>query len=298
MDRRKVMSCFGIVVLMVLSMFGNSGSIFAEEAVGKKVDVRVMTYNIAAGIGSDRVYDTERIAQVIEESGAEVIALQEVDVHWGARSSNDDILADLAERLDMFSFFAPIYDMDPYVEGDPRRQFGVAILSKYPIVQAKNHNITRLSTQNSTPEPAPAPGFAEAVINVKGALVPFYSTHLDYRGDPTVRTMQVADMIEIFNEQEGEKVLMGDMNATPNALELAPLFESFNDAWSEVRDDAGYTYSALSPSKRIDYVFVSESVKVKNAEVVGSLASDHLPVVADLTLNRGKNGHIMERSEE
>ncbi|MFG6114844.1 endonuclease/exonuclease/phosphatase family protein [Halobacillus sp. MO56] len=285
-----VIVVFGLIVAPEIS-FADDGS------TGEKVDVRVMSYNIHAGIGSDGVYDTERIAQVIEDSEAEVVALQEVDVHWGARSNYDDILADLAERLDMHSFIAPIYDMDPYVEGDPRRKFGVAILSKYPIVQATNHDITRLSTQNATPEPAPAPGFAEAIINVKGALVPFYSTHLDYRGDPTVRIMQVEDMLNIFDEQEGEKVLLGDMNATPDAPELSPLFERFTDAWSVVSDEPGYTYSALSPRKRIDYIFASDSIEVKHAEVIDTLASDHLPVVADLTLNRGENGHIIEGSE-
>ncbi|MFG6120960.1 endonuclease/exonuclease/phosphatase family protein [Thalassobacillus sp. B23F22_16] len=269
----------------------------AEEGSGEKVDVRVMSYNIAAGAGSDGVYDTERIAQVIKDSGAEVIALQEVDVHWGARSNNDDILADLADRLDMHSFFAPIYDMDPLVEGEPRRQFGVAILSKYPIIKATNHDITRLSTQNTTPEPALAPGFAEAIINVKGALVPFYSTHLDYRGDPTVRIMQVDDMLNIFDEQAGEKVLLGDMNATPEAPELSPLFDRFTDAWSAVSDELGYTFSALAPSKRIDYIFASESIEVQDAEVIDTLASDHLPVVADLALNRGENGHIIEGND-
>ncbi|GGC83606.1 metal-dependent hydrolase [Thalassobacillus devorans] len=287
-----------LFIILVLGLIGVPETNFAEtEATGDQVDVRVMSYNIHAGAGSDGVYDTERIAQVIEESGAEIIALQEVDVHWGARSHYDDILADLAERLDMQSFFAPIYDMDPYVEGDPRRQFGVAILSKYPIVKATNHDITRLSTQNSTPEPALAPGFAEAIINVKGALVPFYSTHLDYRGDPTVRIMQVADMLNIFDNQAGEKVLLGDMNATPEAPELEPLFDRFTDAWSSVSVEPGYTYSALSPNKRIDYIFVSESIEVQDAEVIDTLASDHLPVVADLSLNRGENGHIIEGND-
>ena len=287
-----------LFAMLVFSLVSVPATGFAEDgSTGEKVDVRVMSYNIHAGAGFDGVYDTERIAQVIEDSGAEIIALQEVDVHWGARSNYDDILTDLAERLDMQSFFAPIYDMDPYVEGDPRRQFGVAILSKYPIVKATNHDITRLSTQNDTPEPAPAPGFAEAIINVKGALVPFYSTHLDYRGDPTVRIMQVDDMLNIFDDQAGEQVLLGDMNATPEAPELSPLFDHFTDAWSAVSGEPGYTYSSLSPSKRIDYIFASESIEVRNAEVINTLGSDHLPVVADLTLNRGENGHIIEGSD-
>ncbi|WP_261134845.1 endonuclease/exonuclease/phosphatase family protein [Bacillus sp. Marseille-Q3570] len=281
-------------------LVGGPGMAFAEDASdGTEVDVRVMTYNIHAGAGSDGIYDTDRIASVIEESGAEIIGLQEVDVHWGARSNNDNIIEDLAEQLDMHYFFAPIYDFDPVSEDAPRRQFGVAVLSKYPIVQATNQEITRLSTQDAEPEPKLSPGFAEAIINVKGALVPFYVTHLDYRGDPTIRTMQVDDMLNIFEEQAGDKILVGDMNATPDAPELSPLFDTFIDAWAVAGDESpGYTYSALSPTKRIDYIYTSDNVTVQHSEVLSTLASDHLPVIADITLTRGFNGPILKGDDE
>ena len=49
--------------------------------------MKVLTYNIHHGAGIDGVLDLERIAQVIEQSGADVIGLQEVDNHWSARSN-------------------------------------------------------------------------------------------------------------------------------------------------------------------------------------------------------------------
>ncbi|WP_408010005.1 endonuclease/exonuclease/phosphatase family protein [Pseudalkalibacillus sp. A8] len=295
----RLMVRVAVIGVLAFGMVGGSGTVSAgEDSNGTEVNVRVMTYNIHAGAGSDGVYDTDQIANVIQESGAEIIGLQEVDVHWGARSNYDNIVKDLAEQLDMHYFFAPIYDFDPLSEDAPRRQFGVAVLSKYPILQATNHEITRLSTQDANPEPRPSPGFAEAIINVNGKIVPFYVTHLDYRGDPTVRMMQVDDMLNIFQEQSGDKILVGDMNATPDAQELSPLFENFTDAWSINTDDPpGYTYSALSPSKRIDYIFTSDKMIVQHSEVISTLASDHLPVIADIILTRGHNGPILKGDE-
>ncbi|MGP4081486.1 endonuclease/exonuclease/phosphatase family protein [Pseudalkalibacillus sp. R45] len=296
----KLLVRIAVLGMILFGMVGGTGTTFAEDASnGTEMDVRVMTYNIHAGAGSDGAYDIDRIANVIEESGAEIIGLQEVDVHWGARSNNDNIIEDLAEQLDMHYFFAPIYDFDPVSEDAPRRQFGVAVLSKYPIVQATNQEITRLSTQDAEPEPKLSPGFAEAIINVKGALVPFYVTHLDYRGDPTIRTMQVDDMLNIFEGQAGDKILVGDMNATPEAPELAPLFDMFTDAWAVAGDDSpGFTYSALSPTKRIDYIFTSDNMTVQHSEISSTLASDHLPVIADITLTRGDNGPILKGDDE
>ncbi|GGW46553.1 endonuclease/exonuclease/phosphatase family protein [Streptomyces griseoloalbus] len=249
------------------------------------VPLRVATYNIHAGAGEDQVFDLDRTAAALRDLHADVIGLQEVDVHWGARSDFVDEAHALAEKLHMRVFFAPIYDLDPATPDGERRQYGVAVLSRYPVLHAENHEITRLSTQTSDPVPAPAPGFAEVVVNVRGAHAHVYATHLDYRADPSVREAQVADMLDVLAADRGPKILVGDFNAEATAPELAPL-------WQRLRDtapDGGGTYPALDPVKRIDFVTVSPDVTVVGARTVASEASDHRPVVTDLTLRR--RGH-------
>ncbi|MER7718222.1 endonuclease/exonuclease/phosphatase family protein [Streptomyces flaveolus] len=246
------------------------------------VPLRVATYNIHAGAGADQVFDLDRTAEAVRGLRADVIGLQEVDVHWGARSDFVDEARALAEKLDMRVYFAPIYDLDPAVPGAERRQYGVAVLSRHPILDAENHEITRLSTQTSEPVPAPAPGFAEVTVNVRGAHTHVYVTHLDYRADPSIRAAQVDDMLEVLAADRGPKILVGDFNAEPAAPELAPL-------WRELRDAApggGGTYPAVDPVKRIDLVTVSPDITVAGAREVATGASDHRPVVTDLKLHR------------
>jgi endonuclease/exonuclease/phosphatase family metal-dependent hydrolase len=246
------------------------------------VPLRVATYNIHAGAGEDNVFDLDRTAAAIRDLNADVIGLQEVDVHWSSRSNFVDEAQALAEKLDMKVFFAPIYDNDPATEGGDRRQFGTAVLSRYPVIDAENHDITRLSTQTPNPVPAPAPGFAEVTVNVKGSHVHVYSTHLDYRANPSVRSAQVTDMLNVLAEDSGPKVLVGDFNAGAKAPELAPL-------WKELQDadlNGGGTYPAVNPSKRIDFVTVSPDITVVDAQDVATDASDHRPVVADLKLHQ------------
>ncbi|MET8433820.1 endonuclease/exonuclease/phosphatase family protein [Streptomyces sp900116325] len=249
---------------------------------GHPVLLRVATYNIHAGAGMDNVFDLDRQAAELRALDADVIGLQEVDVHWDTRSQWRDVAGELAERLHMRVSFAPIYSLDPTTPGAPRREFGVAVLSRYRIVSAENHEITRLSTQVPDPVPAPAPGFGEVVVRVRGMPVHVYVTHLDYRGDPSVRIAQVADTRRVMAEDEGRKVLLGDFNAEPGAPELAPLWEELADA-----EPGAPTYPALNPVKRIDFVAVSkDGVRVRDAAVAETLASDHRPVVADLLLLR------------
>jgi endonuclease/exonuclease/phosphatase family metal-dependent hydrolase len=152
------------------------------------------------------------------------------------------------------------------------------------MLERTNHDITRLSTQDANPVPAPAPGFPEVLINIRGARVHVYDTHLDFRPDPTVRRMQVADMLAIMDEDRGQKILLGDLNAQPHHAELQPLFDALPDAWS---GGGGLTYPALAPDRRIDYVLTSPDVEVRSARTVATGASDHRPVIAELLLRRG-----------
>jgi len=252
----------------------------SPASAAREVTLRVLSFNIHTGIGSDGALDLERTADAIRDTRADVVALQEVDVHWDARSDFRNQAADLARSLRMRVFFAPIYDLDPPSAGQPRRQYGVAILSRLPVLGTTNHWITRLSTQDENPVPALAPGFAEAVVLVRGVAVRVYSTHLDYRADPAVRTMQVADTVRIM-DRRGPQVLLGDFNAAHDAAELAPLWTVLTDA-----APAGATYPADVPEKRIDYVTVSAQVRVRSATVPETLASDHRPVLAELAVRR------------
>ncbi|HVX40022.1 MAG TPA: endonuclease/exonuclease/phosphatase family protein [Gemmatimonadaceae bacterium] len=248
-----------------------------RTAPSPAVPLRVMTYNIRSGNG-----DLARTADAIRAERPDIVALQEVDVHWAERSAFADQATSLGERLHMNVRFARIYDL-PGAPGAPNRQFGVALLTRFPVVTFRNDTITRLSTQDSEPVPAPMPGLLEAEIDVHGRAVRVFDTHLDYRRDPRVRARQVAEMIAFADRDTLPTLVFGDMNATPAAPELQPLLARFRDAWNDSAGP-GFTYPAEAPTERIDYVLVSRHFAVRGARVPDTQASDHRPVVVDLTM--------------
>jgi endonuclease/exonuclease/phosphatase family metal-dependent hydrolase len=265
----------GLVVLLT--------TVFAVHPRGQTTSeagapLRVMTYNIAAGTrGLDGVAGTIRAA------APDLVALQEVDVHWAARSGFADEARDLAERLRMDVRFAPIYDLPPLSAGAPQRQFGVALLSRHPIAAFANRDLTRLSTQEASPAPALAPGLLEARVDVNGTAVRVFNTHLDYRADPAVRRTQVEEMVAAIGDDAAPTLVFGDLNAEAAAPELAPLLERLHDAWP-ASSGPGFTYPAEAPAKRIDFVLTSGHFRVRSAAVADSTASDHRPVIVDLML--------------
>jgi endonuclease/exonuclease/phosphatase family metal-dependent hydrolase len=239
-----------------------------------------MTYNIRSGNG-----DLSGTVATIREIAPDIVALQEVDVHWAPRSNFADQATELGERLGMAVRFARIYQLAPLSDTMPPREFGVAILSKYPIVRFEDDSLTRLSTQEQNPVPTRMPGLLDATIDVAGVRLRILDTHLDYRADPRVREAQVAEMLNYVGSSPARTILCGDLNAGPSAPELQPLFARLHDAWRS-SNDSGFTYPAEQPTKRIDYVLTTPEFRVRSTRVVPTLASDHRPVVAELTLRR------------
>ncbi|MCR3720715.1 MULTISPECIES: endonuclease/exonuclease/phosphatase family protein [Prauserella salsuginis group] len=261
------------------------------SAAPPPVALTVASYNIHAGIGTDGNFDLDRTATAIAATGADVVALQEVDRHWGDRSEYRSVVDELARKLHMHARFAPIYSFEPPDRGQPRREYGTAVLSRFPIAEFTNHDLTRLSTQDPDAGPQPMPGFAEVVVRARGSLVHVYSTHLDYRGDPSIRERQVAETLDVLAADEGApRVLLGDFNTAPDAAELDPLWTELDDGFAEAGAGDGFTYPAESPEKRIDYAAVSGEVGVRGARVpatdLAATASDHRPVVADVVVAR------------
>lgn len=255
-------------------LLATAGCVSAARVPG--ASLTVVTYNIQAGAGN-----LDRIGDEIRALNADLVALQEVDVHWHQRSNFADQATALARSLGVEVRFAPIYRVDGAV-GRPMREFGVALLSRLPIESVRNDSLTRLSTQEANPVPSLQPGLLNAMVNVRGTRVRVLTTHLDYRADPAVRHAQVAEIVRVLGANDVPTILAGDLNATPEAAELRPLFETLKDAWSA--PGPGHTYPASAPTKRIDYILVSRHFAVREARVAATAIADHRPVTASLTL--------------
>lgn len=283
-SRRRPWPVLLAACVAMLALGGFAGGAFAAPDPGRQPDgperaITVMTYNIQHGRASDTgAVDLERTAAVIRESGADIVGLQEVDRHWSARSGFQDEPAVLAELLDMYIVYGANLDLDPLEPGQPRRQYGTAILSRFPIVESRNIPLPKTVATNEQR------GLLEAVLDVRGARVRVYNTHLQHN-NVNDRIAQVETVLDYIGTPVERVLLMGDFNARPDTAEIAPVYHRFKDAWVEGGDGGdGFTISPRNPYARIDYIFVSRNIKVARAAVPRTLASDHLPLVADVII--------------
>ncbi len=225
----------------------------------------VLTYNIHGGIGIDGVLDLDRVAAVIADSGAELVAVQEVDRHRREQSAFVDQAAHLADRLAMHLAYAACLDEEPAHPGGPRAQYGTALLST-----------RRLEDTSTTLLPcfpgSEQRGLLEASLDVGGTSLRVLGTHLQWDREDE-RLVQAQAITAVLDERP--TLLLGDLNTTPGTETYEHLATLLDDSWRQVGDGEGFTFDAERPPRRIDYVWVGGGVRPLTARVLPSPASDH-----------------------
>ena len=242
--------------------------------------IRVMTWNIHHGEGTDGVVDVDRIADLIVDEKIDIVALQEID-RGIPRSKKIDIITALAEKTDRTYAFGKTLD---YQGGE----YGNGFLTRFPILEERNI----LYSRSFGREPR---AVLLLVLDHKGQEFVVANTHLDSRGDDSSRIAAVMELRPIIAQYASRPMLLfGDLNDEPGSNAIGELSEVMNDTWSQAGMGNGFTYPSTSPQKRIDYVFnlkkkpdsLSTLVQLKpvRARVVKSPASDHLPLIVEFTL--------------
>jgi endonuclease/exonuclease/phosphatase family metal-dependent hydrolase len=239
----------------------------AEPAAPRTL--RIMTYNIHHGEGTDGKLDLPRIAQLISEAKADIVALQEVD-RGVERSQRVDQAQELAKLLDMHYVFGKNID---HQGGD----YGNATLSRFAIRQSANHRYQTVLNGEQR-------GVLETSIDVDGRTLVVLNTHLDYHRDDRERLACVAEL-KALAAKHGDAALIacGDFNATPDSTTHEQMREMFRDAWQQVGQGPGNTIPSLQPRSRIDYLWSTGAIKPLTARVIESASSDHCALVAEFS---------------
>jgi endonuclease/exonuclease/phosphatase family metal-dependent hydrolase len=242
--------------------------------------MRIMTYNVHGCLGVDGVLSPARIAAVIAECEADVVALQELDV-GRRRSGGVDQAVAIAHELEMRQvYFHPaVTVLDEH--------YGDAIITARPsrLVKASALPGTR---SYGIAEPR---GALWVAIDIDGVEVQVFNTHFGLgRRERRIqaRTLLGPDWIGGRGCQP-PVIFLGDLNSLPRGRVYRSIASHFRDAHAaDRRTRARATYPSIRPMLRIDHVFVSPDIDVVGAMVWRSptarLASDHLPLVVDLRL--------------
>lgn len=227
--------------------------------------MKIMSYNIHHGKSLLGMYTLDEIADIIKESEAEIIGLQEVDSYF-ARSKFQNQLKYLADKLLMN--YAYGYNIN--IAG---AKYGNGILSNYPIVSYENLKLPSGKEQR---------GLLSAVINIDSKKINFLNTHLGLTASE--RLIQVQTISKYLDTLSNEIILVGDYNATDNSREVHEMSKKLTDVGYVTNNNHIPTFEVPFLSRRIDYIFTSSNIKINDYKVIRKNASDHYPIIADIKI--------------
>ncbi|EJT02205.1 endonuclease/exonuclease/phosphatase family protein [Rhizobium sp. CCGE 510] len=235
--------------------------------------IKLLTYNVHSCVGNDRKLDPGRIASVIAAAGADIIALQEVDV-LRRRTGGIDQAHTIASLLEMQAHFHPALSI-------AEEQYGDAIITALPTGAVKAGPLPSIGEQRGALS-------VEILVGDRKMLV--VNTHLGLRGRERMRQMTTllnSGWLRGKGDEPLPTILCGDFNAIPASATYRLATRSLKDAQRAGKARPRATYPSRYPLMRLDHIFVSDDLIVKQATVLDNrltrVASDHLPLLAEIT---------------
>ena len=233
----------------------------------KRSGVRIASYNTHGGVGRDRHFVPKRIADVLKEIDADVVALQEVE----NRATGFDMLAYLKEETGFEAIAGPTLI---------RRgaDYGNGLLTRFHVLSTKRIDLC-------VPRCEPR-GAIDVELDCGGTPLRVLATHLGLR--PAERREQIQRLLRVLeSDRPLPTILMGDINewflwGRP----LRWMHEHFEET------PAVATFPSIYPVFALDRVWVKPRTLLKRVDVhatpLARLASDHLPLTAELDLRCGE----------
>lgn len=235
--------------------------------------LRVTTYNIHKGRGMDGRVRIARVAALLKEIDADVVALQEVVGHDDGPAERHQARF-LAEAL---SYHWAVGETRKYRGG----VYGNVTLSRIPFLYSRHFDL-------SVPRREPR-GMLRTDIPVPNGILHVFNVHLGTsyfeRRIQARRLLQEQPLRR--PELTGARIVLGDFNEWMAGLVSRVLRTEFRRAELNARKPRGYP--GFFPLLDLDHIYCDRNLCLDRAFFVRTplslVASDHLPLVADFTLD-------------
>lgn len=236
---------------------------------------RVATYNVHKCRGLDFRTSPQRIAEILRDIDADIIALQEVVSHDGGHPERNQARY-IAEELG-YGFSV----------GENRlhrgASYGNVVLTRFEVAASRNFDISVPGRERR--------GCLLTDVRLNGlGLLHVYNIHLGtaYR-ERHVQVSRLLDTEILAREHSGPRLMLGDFNDWMRGLASRSLRSHFHSADPEGHIPHRRTYPSFLPLMTLDHIYYDSRLRVEGVRLhrtrTALVASDHLPLVADFTFS-------------
>lgn len=270
--------------------------------------LRVMNWNVEHfDILEHRTHpeNKEKMLNLIREYNPDVACFQEM-VGSETKQPAINFLPDI---LDYLKFSDHFYSYNPKLDFDGAHHFGLIIFSKYPLINKQTIGFYPYD-YNSIFQYADMVrgGDTFRIFNAHLQSLRFSSDNLKYIDSPEfedkeairqsrsiigkfkvgfLKRMVQADRIRAeMDKSPYPMIVCGDFNDVPNSYAYLTIGKGMRNAFEERGAGIGRTFSGISPTLRIDNIFTSKNLQIRQYARVSKKLSDHFPIFADLGLEK------------
>ena len=229
------------------------------------------------GVGTDGKLDPDRFITWVAKFNPDLISMNEVERYTGWGNFDGPVVfRDLLQQKTGKTWYYKFQTASGNTKGN-----GNLILSRFPFDASDSKLLTDTRS------------IVNAMINVNGRVVNFFSTHLD-DSSTSSRLQEISEVNGWTGGMAEQRIIAGDFNAWPGSSENAKMKETHKDSWAVAQSDGtaiaypGNT-AGNTRSSRIDYIYYSSSASrlvLKSSQVFdtrdanGVMPSDHRPLLS------------------
>jgi endonuclease/exonuclease/phosphatase family metal-dependent hydrolase len=222
----------------------------------------------------DRRVRPDRIVNVLRELRPDIVALQEVVSLEGA-SPEQDQARFVAEELGFYFAF-----------GENRRhqggRYGNVVLTRFPIQGHRNYDISAGGRERR--------GCLRTDVRFDEETLHVFNVHFGTRFFEQRKQARklIEEGIVTNDELRGPRIVLGDFNEWLRGSVTSTLSAHLNKANTRRNLKKSRTFPGPFPIFRLDHIYLDRTLRLKrlyrHRSRIALVASDHLPLVADLTL--------------
>ncbi len=227
--------------------------------------VRLMTWNVHGALGRNPRFDLARVVELIRGHDPDLLALQEIDSRRGGGDPFEMIQRELGRHG---------VGAKTIVTADG--EYGQMLVSRWPMQDAEIHDISFLER-----EPRRA---IEAAIETPHGRLRVIATHLGL--SLRERNLQLQSLLGLVRKSDGVTALLGDFNDWIWAGSVRNVLARVLPGRTRQR-----TFPSMFPLLRLDRIYCrpARALMSSFADPRARALSDHLPVIADLTIGPARD---------
>ncbi|MGC4100922.1 endonuclease/exonuclease/phosphatase family protein [Ferruginibacter sp.] len=215
----------------------------------------------------------------------------------------------IPDMMEKASFKYYHYSYNPKVDFDGKHHFGIITFSKYPIINKQTisyypYDYNSIFQYTDIVKD----GDTFRVFNIHLQSLKFSSNNLKFIDNPEMKTQedvkeskkllyklkigflkrmtQSERIKEEMNKSPYPVIVCGDFNDVPNSYAYNTIGKGLQNAFAEKGRGIGRTFSSISPTLRIDNIFVAQQFEVEQYVRISKKLSDHFPVLTDVKFKK------------